>query len=133
MSAGRFIFFLLNAFFLTRVLFAQCPTADFDFPDDPYQICLTQQLEITNNSTGGVNYSWDFCAGDLANSVTATSLLTIPALDNTKGIDVVQDNGNWYAFIPSNFKLFRVDLGTDINNVPMLTDVTDLGNIGGGS
>ena len=101
MSAGRFIFFILHTFFLTRVVMAQCPSADFSFPVDPYQVCLIERLEITNNSAGCSSYLWDFCSGDLANAITSESLLTISDLNKSLGIHVVNDNGNWYAFIPA--------------------------------
>ncbi|MBS1772974.1 MAG: T9SS type A sorting domain-containing protein [Bacteroidetes bacterium] len=41
--------------------------------------------------------------------------------DTSHGVDVVNDNGNWYGFIANNKKLIRLDFGTSLSNAPTAT------------
>ncbi|HEY4785920.1 MAG TPA: hypothetical protein VIH57_07715, partial [Bacteroidales bacterium] len=89
---------------------------------------------------------YSFITNHVSKSVTrnkfGTSLINPPVSDDlgsfagiipdhVEGIQVKQDNGNWYAFIVGGLggdeKLVRLSFGNSLNNTPT---ATDFGNIG---
>ena len=110
MAVVRYIGIYVICCLLFNNLFAQCPvTADFTFPDDPYEVCLQEPLLITDQSSGSpVKYDWDFCVGDLLEIPTATSLLTISGTQTPTGVDIFYDGTNWYGFVSSRTGMWYI-------------------------
>ena len=102
--------------------FSQCNPIDFSAPS---QACLNQNLTFTP-AANYPSYEWDFCAGDLEQTPTATPFLNYSG-SNT--VEMFQDNGSYYGFFLSrdNAKLYRLDFGTTITNPPAVVDLGGLG------
>ncbi|WP_422361698.1 PKD domain-containing protein [Reichenbachiella sp.] len=93
-------------------------------------VCQQQNIELTNNSTNGTSFDWDFCEGDLLESPSASNVLTLSAANSPRYLDVVLENSVWYGFVTSrnNHSLLRLTFGTSLDNTP---SVENLGNVGG--
>jgi PKD repeat protein len=106
---------------------AQTPVADFVAPS---QVCRGQNLLLQNESTGAVRYQWDFCAGDLSETPTASLAVNL-AGNITAGIEVVHDGTEWFGFVTSQNtnELIRLDFGTDLNAVPQVHHLGDFNGI----
>ncbi|MCG8310521.1 MAG: PKD domain-containing protein [Cytophagales bacterium] len=112
-----------SSFFL--LLNGQCPTADFMVQDTA---CISESLIIQNNSVNGINYEWDFCAGDFINPPHLSSITSINQARVPTAISLKKDQSEWIGFISSrdNNKLFRLEFGHDMNSVPIVIDLGDL-------
>ena len=119
--------FFLMAIFVANNLFAQCPNTDFSFKNPT---CQNEDLTLSNLTTNGFNYHWDFCSGDLREMPSADKAATLGAGNTTTGIAIKKEDDQWISFATSrgNNKLFRLEYGTDLGNIP---GILDLGNIGG--
>ncbi len=108
---------------------ATCPSAGFAIPS---AICRDEELVILNESVNGDSYLWDFCAGGLASSPVADSVVAIPGTTPT-GLTTVLSDGNWYAFATDrgSNKIFLIDFGVALTDSVDATDVFDLGNVNG--
>ena len=73
----------------------RCPTADFTVPTE---VCIGEQLIITNNSANGINYSWNFCPGSLAATPIADDVLNLSGTSTPTAVAIVEDLGNWFVF-----------------------------------
>ncbi|MEP3388408.1 MAG: PKD domain-containing protein [Reichenbachiella sp.] len=106
---------------------AQDPTSSFLHVSP---VCQQQNIELTNNSTNGTNFDWDFCEGDLLEPPSASNVLTLSATNSPRYLDVVLENSVWYGFVTSrnNHSLLRLTFGTSLDNTP---SVENLGNVGG--
>src|SRR6185436_11408799 len=106
----------LIAFAAISKSFAQCPVAGFNVNDT---ICVNLPFTVTNTSTANVNYSWDFCAGDLKN-VPSCILTGTYGLSGPSGMDIETDGTNWYGFIANfgNNSITRFDFGNSLDNIP---------------
>ena len=105
------------------VMEAACPTSSFEVPGS---VCLEETIVFTNNSVNSVNYSWDFCVGDLGETPTAENILTDASLGLASQLAVVEDGGNFYGFSVDRGtgKLFRWDYGTSLDEAsPTLVDM----------
>lgn len=73
------------------------PIVNFTLPDS---VCVGAQINITNLTTGGSTFYWNFCSGNLysdptgANAGNPGGLLDVPTY-----ITLVQDGNNYYSFI----------------------------------
>lgn len=106
---------------------APCPTSDFNFVDD---ICIEENVNITNNSINAVSYEWDFCVGDLVTTPTAVNVFTeTDGLTRPMDLTIVEDGGNYYGFLPNRtgVDILRLDFGNNLSNDPA-TPVS-LGNV----
>jgi gliding motility-associated-like protein len=74
----------------------------------------------------------NFFGNSLSNNPVSENLGNAGGISHIEGIQVVQDNGNWYGFITGGVgnesSLIRLDFGNSLFNKPT---VTNLGNIGG--
>lgn len=145
------------------------PVVDFTLADSS---CVGNQITITNLTTGGSTFYWNFCSGNANSDPTATNignpggLLNVPGgntlaqdgnnyysfvtcqfvsglvryyhgttfghapiswtalgtfgilTDSVEGIQVKNDNGNWYGIICNNNKLARLNFGSSLANTP---------------
>lgn len=114
---------ILLGLLTTAVAHAQV-TANFTSPSTA---CLDQTIRLTNQAAQAVSFQWDFCPGELASSPTA-SLFT-----NTTGtpfkVSVMENEGELTGFYTtrSPSKIFRLDFGSNIGNIPVPIDLGDLG------
>lgn len=107
---------------------AQSPVASFTAEA---AACRSQQLTIQNTSTQASRYEWDFCLDDFVTLKSSTSVATLTGgFGEGYGYKLVEDNGNWYAFVTSrsNQHLYRLSYGTNPLSNPT---VVDLGNVDG--
>ena len=120
-------FFIIFYVCIPFSLFAQSVSSSFTVQDS---LCLAEEIQVSNETVNGDHYVWDFCFDGLGNEVGVTELTTLSDALSPEGIEVVQDQGNWYGFVASrdNSKIFRLDFGSSLDNTPT---VVDLGNLGG--
>ncbi|GEM_PF-859982 len=106
---------LLFAFtFCIHQAFGQCPTAGFTLPA---AVCVNDSFNVTDNSSGATSYYYDFCPGDLKAIPTATNNSSITGLSTASQVKIVNDNGNYFAFIGNfNGQVTRVDFGSSLDN-----------------
>jgi gliding motility-associated-like protein len=101
--------------------------ADFTMPDT---VCREVDVDITNLSQGASTYFWKFCTGDPLTDMRGVDLgnpsgfLQVPL-----GVSLVQDNGNFYAFITNagNGTITKISYGNSLLN-PVTAE--NLGNFG---
>lgn len=123
-------FFLIFYLFLaTLETEAQTVVADFSFPE---KICVGEPFNITNTSTGGTSYQWNFCAKNLNQAPSAQSLGNPGGfLNNPMYMDIVFTNNNYYGFV-TNFSsgdLVRLDFGTSLLNTPTVVNLGDMNGV----
>jgi PKD repeat protein len=120
------IFFFLLTY---SALLAQCPTVSITTTGS---VCSAASVGITGNTSGGIYFDWDFCAGDFENPVLDTTSTDMNGLLLTSaGVAALSDSTGDYLFVCSrdNSKLLRQDFSNGFDNPP--TAVTDLGNLNG--
>src|SRR4051812_48349594 len=54
------LFFLISFLNISITAFGQCPQSSFSISSP---VCAGVPLQITNNSSGALNYKWDFTPG----------------------------------------------------------------------
>jgi gliding motility-associated-like protein len=103
------------------------PVVDFTLPDSS---CVGAQINITNLTTGGSTFYWNFCSGNANSDPTgvnignAGNLLDVPTY-----ITLVQDGNNYYSFISCQFAgIIRYFHGTSFSHNPI--SWTNLGTFG---
>jgi gliding motility-associated-like protein len=109
-------------------LIAAGQTPSFVMPDT---VCINSPVKITNTSTGGTTFYWNFCQADLNQVPAAVNLGNIGGLlSEPVFLDVVSENNNYYGFLVNHIpgSLIRLDFGNSMLNTPT---ATDLGNFGG--
>jgi PKD repeat protein len=121
---------LVFALILTAVsthCFSQCDPLSFS--TNSTLICKGQAVQISNTSSDALEYHWDFCDGDLANTPTAQTVKQVLAAAGLTGVDMVEDQGQFYLFLTgrTSNNLVRLDFGTDPENSNPA--ITNLGNI----
>lgn len=122
----------LLSFLLFGFYFFASAQVNSDFAFSP-GLCISENVVFQNTSTGATTYLWDFCQDGLthatgANLVSNLSLVT-PSIVSPEGIDIANDNGNWFGFVlgRDNGILYRIEFGTSLSNLS--PTVTILGNI----
>ena len=115
--------------FIIQNVYSQCPVLDFSTERDT--ICLNQEVSLLNSSIGSTSIIWDFCTGDLSNTPQAIALANITGALTPVGLEVIEDAGKWYGFIVSrqNNKLFRLDFGQNLDNVPTIIDFSNINGL----
>jgi|GEM_PF-4365702 len=108
---------------ISTITVKRSPESDFQVPAT---VCLNQNFLVAPDAAG-LSYEWDFCPGDLAVTPEASEFLSNAG--SAFKIEIVQDGSSYYGFYTSRSrqKLYRLDFGNDIKNIP---DVVDLGNLG---
>ncbi|GAA0891433.1 hypothetical protein GCM10009122_11120 [Fulvivirga kasyanovii] len=122
-------FLLASVFFLIEcaALFSQ-PSANFILPPS---VCLEENVAIQNVSSDATSYQWDFCEGDLTNSLVFESAGSIGEMATPTDMDIGYHGGNWIGIATSrsNNSVFRINFGSDIND--RIFTIQNLGNING--
>ena len=105
----------------------QCPVPSFSAPDSA---CKGTPVSITNTTSGAnLAYNWDFNASDLTytpvgglNTTLANDIAT------STGVDFMKEGNNYIGFnLKSAFSLVRLEFGNSLSNVPVATNLGDLG------
>lgn len=110
------ILLILSGILLLNItLKAQCPVVSVTVPDST---CEGNPVTIQNSSTGVAAHHWDFCPGDLDTIPLGTNIGNTGGLNFPNQVKLVEDNGNYYAFIANFFSdnIIRVDFGTSLSN-----------------
>ena len=98
---------------------SQCLVADFTVLDT---VCPDAAIVPTNNSTAGLTYVWDACAGDLQQTPTITNLGALQsAFSNPRSISIGYDGNEWYGFIKNiggGGLINCIRFGNDLSNPP---------------
>ena len=101
--------------------------ASFTAPDT---VCVNEPVNLTNTSTGGSSYYWNFCAGNLfqdpegVNMGNPGNVFSIPTF-----LDMAKEGNDYYVFVTNNSQsIVRMYFGNSLLNTPV---VTNLGNVGG--
>lgn len=105
----------------------QCPTPAFTAPDSA---CKGIPVTITNTSTGSnLSYQWDFNAGDLNYTPVGGLNTTLSnEISASTGVDFMKEGNNYIGFnLKSAFSLVRLEFGNSLTNVPVATNLGDLG------
>lgn len=115
----KYFLAILFCFVTLSQSFSQCPSAGFSIPSS---ICIGSSFDPTNTTTNGVNYEWDFCAGDLERAPDDTTLGVQP-LNSPDGIDFAFDGTDWYGFVcnVNGNSISRMSFGNSLNNAPSST------------
>lgn len=96
----------------------------------PSVACLNEKILFENGSPAGLDYLWDFCEGDLVNSIESIQTQNINDINEGADIKTVNSDGLYYSFIVDRTanSLHRLDFGENLNNVAQhqLVDLTGL-------
>ena len=95
------------------------PVVNFTLPDTS---CIGTQINITNLTTGGSTFYWNFCSGDANTDPTAINIGNPGNLLNVPGyMTLVQDGNNYYSFITNQFMsgVVRYYHGTTFSHNPI--------------
>lgn len=108
---------------------SQSVIANFIAPDT---VCVGETITLTNTSTGGSTYYWNFCSGNANTNPLGTNvgnpggLLNVPVYPT-----LAQDGNDCFTFIPNQgagVRLVRVYHGASFRNNPVSWQ--NLGNFG---
>lgn len=107
----------------------QCPIADFAIANSD-KLCANSAVILTNNSTNGVGYQWDFCPEDFTEVFGNSSAVATGAAVG-HGYKLIEDNGSWYGFMTLRTadKLIRLDFGASPESIPTVVDLGSFGLI----
>jgi gliding motility-associated-like protein len=100
----------------------------FTMPDT---VCINSPVAITNTSTGGSTWYWNFCMADLKQTPQGVNFGNIGGLfSQPVYIDICSQGGNYYGLLVNHYPggLIRLDFGNSLLNTPV---ATYLGNFGG--
>src|SRR5665647_1490281 len=78
----------------TQHLLSQVVTASFNAPDT---VCRNQSITITNTSTNGTTYNWDFCKDQPTQGITGVNLGSL-GLNRPTNFQVYKDGNNYIGF-----------------------------------
>ncbi|WP_315824115.1 PKD domain-containing protein [Paraflavitalea speifideaquila] len=112
----RFSFTLL--LFLLFYSFSIGQVARFSTPDT---VCINTPVDITNTTTGGSSYFWNFCVADITTTPVGNNLGNISGvLAQPVFMDYVLVNNNYYGFVVNHLPggLVRLDFGNSLLNTP---------------
>ena len=103
---------------------SDCPTPSFSVASN---LCMDEQLLISNQSVNTESYEWDFCAGELKNIPDAPLLTTISGNLLSDAVYAQNGDGNWFGFLTdrNDSEIKRLNFGDSLNGIPT---VTNLGN-----
>lgn len=116
---------LIFLIFLTGHDLMGQPQADFIIPSNA---CLQETIKIENLSVNASQYVWDFCGGDLIQQPTANLLTSSYGGYGTR-VEMTESAGEFFGFFLSGGTraLFKLSFGSNINSIPVLTNLGDLG------
>ncbi|HET8861522.1 PKD domain-containing protein [Marivirga sp.] len=105
-----------------NVKVSEFPTANFDLQSEA---CLNELVSTENSSINTENYEWDFCIGDFDSTAVLANSTPFNA-NNSKGMELVYHNDNYFGFVLKGSNLFRLDFGSSLISTPTIVDLGDL-------
>lgn len=96
----------------------------------PDTVCIRQSVTLRAVDTNASSYYWSFCSGYLMNRPTGANLGITFGLNNANDIEVSKDDdGMYYGFFINRTtpELIRLDFGNSLSNIPVFTNLGDLG------
>jgi uncharacterized protein (TIGR02145 family) len=104
------------------------PVVNFTLPDSS---CVGAQITITNLTTGGSTFYWNFCSGNTTSDPTGVNIGNAGGLLNVPTyMTLVQDGNDCYSFVScQQAGIIRYFHGTTFNHNPI--SWTSLGTFGG--
>ena len=100
----------------------------------PAELCLEEVIDISNTSTGAVDYTWDFCANDFVFAASGQLKTSSSLFDGSFDIELSNDTEGWYGFITNrNTELiYRISYGDSLRSaideveaMPQLSGMVD--------
>ncbi|WP_160118644.1 PKD domain-containing protein [Chryseotalea sanaruensis] len=113
--------FILNS--LSCLIFLNAQELDFTLPST---VCYGEQIAIKDVIKNNFeNFEWDFCEGDLLESVSVGTPHQINTIDQAASMRIVEDDGMYFGFIidRNTNKLIRLEFGDDLSNIPTNQEV----------
>lgn len=122
------LFFLTCVFILPIIVFGQAPTALFNLP---ITACTSELILTANLSSNSTSYEWDFCIGNFNTSPIIEDDILSSSSSLISSLKIIYDGANYHGFATalSTNELYRLDFGSSISNVPVLTNLGTLGDI----
>lgn len=93
---------------------------------------MGENLTIQNASNKNLSFEWDFCSGDLDQTLNGSSVLNYSLFFRSRSLRIEQDkNGDWFGFTISvtDNKMIRLEFGNKLSNVPNVVDLGNPGNL----
>lgn len=80
--------------------------------------CINERIDVTDNSVGISEIYWNFCNDDFDTSPSIEALVSLNDIGLNRGLELVEDGGNYYAFLTdfADGELYRLDFGVDPTN-----------------
>ncbi len=104
--------------------------ASFTAPDT---VCVNTPINVTNTTTNGTTYYWNFCSGSLYNTPQLSNLGNFGGLlDRPVFMATAKEGNDYYAFITNNSttpNLLRLYFGNSYLNTPTITNLGTLGGV----
>jgi gliding motility-associated-like protein len=94
----------------------------------PDSVCVDEDFQ-PSTTLSGTSYYWHFCSGNLSYTPTIETVSYNQYLHGPAFMTVVQDSGNYYAFVTNNVDgtVVRYRYGSSLTNTP---EADSLGNFG---
>ena len=102
--------------------------AGFNCPDT---VCVNEDIDILNLSTGGSTFYWNFCSGNLATSPAGVNLGNTGKLNGPVYSAIARDGDNYFVFITNvnDGTLTRLSFGPNLTGTPVATNLGTLGEL----
>lgn len=112
----RALCILVFAYLLSTPASAQ--QVSFTAPDS---VCVNSPVSVSNVFPGATTYNWNFCVSNIDTTPTAIDLGNVGGmLSSPVWMSVVQDGGNYYAFVIDHLSgnLICLSFGSSLLNTP---------------
>jgi PKD repeat protein len=93
-------------------------------------LCLNEQADLVNNSSGLDNIFWNFCNDDFGQAPQNENIGTVGTIGLNRGLDFINDGENFFTFLTdfSDGELYRVDFGNSPSNSnPLISKISYTG------
>ena len=97
----------------------------------PDTVCVNEDINIQNLSSGGSTFYWNFCSGNLATSPTGVNLGNTGNLNGPVYSAIAKDGENYFVFITNvnDGTLTRLFFGHNLTGTPVATNLGTLGEL----
>lgn len=97
----------------------------------PDTVCVNEDINIQNLSSGGSTFYWNFCSGNLATSPTGVNMGNTGNLNGPVYSAIARDGDNYFVFITNvnDGTLTRLFFGHNLTGTPVATNLGTLGEL----
>jgi gliding motility-associated-like protein len=97
----------------------------------PDTVCVNEDINIQNLSSGGSTFYWNFCSGNLATSPTGVNMGNTGNLNGPVYSAIARDGENYFVFITNvnDGTLTRLFFGHNLTGTPVATNLGTLGEL----